>query len=260
MSDDLNLLLRQIKLRRYREGSPERILADLYEDLIHSGHGHHGWDLIVELIADRYREIELKRHGITLLPKTKHQDLAEKYREEIEHYIAAAQRKPWDYLGEVFIKNNLGNPSLGQNLTPKNVVDLIVQMTLGDEKEIKKTKTVLDPCVGTGRFLLEASLLYPKAPLLLYGIEIDVSLYRACVVNLSMFSRHPFSIICGDSLRLDTRLCGPASPLWLLGNQWDPPDISKFYVKPPAATEKKFSLSGWIKEAETATGREAQPP
>jgi len=114
--------------------------------------------------------------------------------------------------------------------------------------------------VGTGRFLLEASLLYPKAPLMLYGIEIDVSLYRACVVNLSMFSRHPFSIICADSLRLDPRICGPASPLWLLGNQWDPPDISKFYVKPPAATEKKFSLSGWIREAETATGREAQPP
>jgi len=144
MSDDLNLLLRQIKLRRYRKGSPERILADLFEDLVRSGHGHRGWDLIVELIADRYRQIELERHGITLLPKTKHRDLAEKYREEIEHYIVAAKQKPWDYLGEVFIKNNLGNPSLGQNLTPKNVVDLIVQMTLGDEKDIKEVKTVLD--------------------------------------------------------------------------------------------------------------------
>jgi len=104
------------------------------------------------------------------------------------------------------------------------------------------------PCVGTGRFLLEASLLYSKAPLLLYGIEIDVSLYRACVVNLSMFSRHPFSIICADSLRLDPRLCGPASLLWLLGNHWDPPDISMFYVKPPAATADKFSLSSWIRQ------------
>jgi len=105
--------------------------------------------------------------------------------------------------------------------------------------------TDLDPAVGTGRFLIIASQMYPKAPLVLYGIEIDLSLYRACLVNMALFSNHPYSIICGDTLRLDPRYSMPGGELWELGNQWNPPDISPFYIKikPPF----KFSLAALAK-------------
>jgi hypothetical protein len=107
--------------------------------------------------------------------------------------------------------------------------------------------TQLDPCVGTGRFLLGSTLMYPKAPLLLYGIEIDLSLYRACLVNLAMFSNHPYTIICGDTLMIDSRHSNVDSKIWSLGNQWDPPSISDFYIKiePPF----KFSLAELAKTA-----------
>jgi len=247
-TSELRYLLKQIRMRRYREGSPERILADIFEELSRTQYGRAGWDLIVELLADKLRAEEMSKYRFSLLPETEHKDLADRFSDELEHYIVAAREKPWDYLGEVFIKNQLDNKSLGQHLTPKSVVDLMLQMTIGEK--VEETKTILDPTVGTGRFLIEATLLYPEAPLLLYGVEIDVSLYRACIVNLSMFSKHPFAIICADFLRLDPNMSGPNSPLWVLaGNRWNPPRdlIEKFYWKPPPISVDKFSLSHLIK-------------
>ena len=115
------------------------------------------------------------------------------------------------------------------------------------EKYAVKPQTVIDPAgVGTGRFLIEASLLNPKAPLILFGIEIDVSLYRACLVNMALFSNHPYSIVCADALMLDPAMSGPGGKLWDYGNQWQPPDLSSFYVKIPPPF--KFSLAELAKE------------
>jgi hypothetical protein len=125
--------------------------------------------------------------------------------------------------------------------------------------------TDLDPCTGTGRFLLGATLMYPKLPLLLYGIEIDVSLYRACLVNMAMFSNHPYSIICADTLMIDQRYCDVGSKIWDLGNRWEPADISPFYWKPPKPF--KFSLAEMVKtrtkqppQVEVVIPLEASPP
>jgi len=108
-------------------------------------------------------------------------------------------------------------------------------------------KTQLDPCVGTGRFLIAASQMMPKAPLILFGIEINLSLYRACLVNMAMFSNHPYSIVCGDTLMIDQKYSGPSSNLWDLGNRWNPPDISAFYWKPPPIWHDRFSLKAFTK-------------
>ena len=59
----------------------------------------------------------------------------------------------------------------------------------------------------------------PKAPLVLFGVEINLALYKAYLVNMAMFSNHPYSIICADALQLDTEKSGPSSRLWDLGQQ-----------------------------------------
>jgi len=107
-------------------------------------------------------------------------------------------------------------------------------------------KTQMDPCVGTGRFLIVASQMMPKAPLVLFGVEINLALYRACLVNMATFSNHPYSIICADTLRLDEKkVSSPASSLWDLGNQWNPPDVSAYYWKPPPIWHDRFSLKAF---------------
>jgi len=114
--------------------------------------------------------------------------------------------------------------------------------------------TDLDPAAGTGRFLIVASQMQAKAPLLLFGIEIDISLYRACLVNMAMFSNHPYSIVCGDTLMFDPRYSSPGGELWGIGNQWNPPDVSKFYFKltPPFKFSLK-DLAKTVKPVETKT-------
>lgn len=113
-------------------------------------------------------------------------------------------------------------------------------------KYVIKPETVMDPAgVGTGRFLLGATWSAPKAPMVLFGIEIDLSLYRACLVNMALFSNHPYSIICADALMIDQRYGSPSSKIWDLGNQWNPPDMTPFYFKP--IPPFKFSLKDLAK-------------
>jgi hypothetical protein len=122
-----------------------------------------------------------------------------------------------------------------------------VEQALKSMEAQVRPHTVLDPCVGTGRFLIGASLMYPKAPLVLFGIEIDLSLYRACLVNMALFSKHPYTIICADALMIDEKYTYTTSPIWDLGNLWEPPDFSPFYWKKPPITAEKFSLAEWVK-------------
>ena len=194
------------------------------------------------------------------------------------HYVTAAKAKPWDYIGEVYeVDLELAGP--GQNMTPRTIVEMMTRMTYATETEEKMlaelycfmsyreymaryylthyapprhlklmripVKTQLDPCVGTGRFLMVASQMMPKAPLVLFGVEINLALYRACLVNMAMFSNHPYSIICADALRLDPEKTGPTSKMWDLGNQWLVPDISAFNWKPPPIRRDHFSLKAF---------------
>lgn len=271
------------------------------------------WNFTIELIADhlglmqnpwKYSLPDVKWAGPISKPSFHgFQELKKQIPTElIEDYVKAAKVAPWDYLGEIFSEEELAGRSnrLGQMLTPRCIVEMMVKMNLGqnNQKPYSYTKpdfatlvwqtaealsyndklakininlqaerarwhtvldltpllikyepepiTDLDPATGTGRFLLVATLMYPKLPLLLYGIEIDLSLYRACLVNMAMFSNHPYSIVCANTLMLDPHFDGPGGSLWNYGNQWDPPDISQFYFKitPPF----KFSLSTIAKE------------
>jgi hypothetical protein len=90
--------------------------------------------------------------------------------------------------------------------------------------------------------------MFPKANLVLFGIEINPSLYHACLVNMALLSKHPYSIICADALMLVNDKIGPSCKIWDLGNRWELPDLSAFYAKPPPVTSNHFSLSGWQQE------------
>jgi hypothetical protein len=251
-----------------------------------TGHyGFRSWEIMVEYLAkwlvlnketglacmpplQGFRGLDLKKDD--LYEYLESQDL-------FRHYHTAAKAKPWDYIGEVFTELELVGP--GQNMTPRAIVEFMTQMVHPAKKldgdaewfcynsyrnyvvwfyltqhapptHIRPMefplKTQLDPCVGTGRFLIVASQMMPKAPLVLFGIEINLSLYRACLVNMAMFSNHPYTIICADALRLDPNLTGTTSRIWDGGNCWDPPDVSTFYWKPPPINPESFSLKAFV--------------
>ena len=90
--------------------------------------------------------------------------------------IAALIAYPHDYLGEILADNQHGR-SLGFFPTPHTIVEMMVLMTM--QGEDSRTKTVCDPCVGTGRMLLYAS----NYSLRLYGMDINETMVKVTLVN-----------------------------------------------------------------------------
>lgn len=93
---------------------------------------------------------------------------------------------PYDYFGDILADTKAGktywsNPNAFYP-TPHNLVKMMTAMTMGKQKSKGKDSrmsSVLDPCVGTGRFLMEAS----NYSLNLYGADIDPVCVMACKVN-----------------------------------------------------------------------------
>jgi len=303
---------------------PKRALVELMDEVERKVHHFRKecWNITIELLADHLGIIENPwKYSLPnfdpacgsgmLITKTQKPSYAgfQELKKHIqvtgliEAYIEAAKKEPWDYLGDIFVEEELAGRKnrMGQNLTPRAIVEFMVKMVgIGEKKQrpqldtlteawlsveslahdhkmdlnllveqqrlrniseteplwtkyVIKPQTVIDPAgCGTGRFLLGATWHAPKKPLILFGIELDLSLYRSCLVNLAMFSNHSYSIINANALMIDEKYIGVNSKLWDYGNRWQPFGVSQFYykVKPPF----KFSL------AALAKARKEQPP
>jgi len=254
----LNNILREIKVKTHYVGlrSWELLVELLAQWLVRNA------DLtLASMCCKPFHGLDLKRHKELY----RHIDRLDLFR----HYYVAAKNQPWDYLGDIYNDLGISGKRSGIVLTPKGIVDAMIKMTVkmthGDIETQHEAQTIcylsakdynmqylrhyhapafhvrpmkfpvttqLDPCVGTGRFLLETSIMFPKANLILYGVDINLSLYRACLVNMAHMSNHCFSLICADSLQLDPDRTGPSSKIWDLGNRWVPPDVTEFYWKP----------------------------
>ena len=83
---------------------------------------------------------------------------------------------PHDYLGKILAENRHGQ-HLGFYPTPMSVACMMAAMTVGGEDA--RTKSVCDPCVGTGRLLLAAS----NHSYRLYGCDLNPTVLKATLVN-----------------------------------------------------------------------------
>jgi len=129
----------------------------------------------------------------------KDEDLASKLVGVYMEHLEAIHSDTYDYLGDMYIEMQgyFSQNRKGQYLTPPVIYDFMVRMTLG-VVEKDKPLNILDPCVGTGRFLVSAGKYAPNA--VLYGIDIDnravrTALANACIHKLRM------RLLCADSLR-----------------------------------------------------------
>ena len=89
---------------------------------------------------------------------------------------------PHDYFGTLLSESSYGKKQ-GFYPTPHHICDFMTQIVC-DEQRDSRTETVCDPCVGTGRFLLHAS----NHSLRLYGMDIDLTLCKATLVNGYMYA------------------------------------------------------------------------
>lgn len=174
--------------------------------------------------------------------------------------LEAWYEAPYDYLGELFGEKDCAIEGMGQLITPDWIVSYINDAVLeAAEENEKRWKLVLDPCTGTGRFLLDLATRHRDRRLALFGVELDLDLYRACLVNLRLFALGmPTFVLRADALIVDLV---PASPNWRYANRWDPPDWRTEMVTPTGETYEEWRAEHGFEgtaEGETVRG-EARP-
>jgi hypothetical protein len=203
------------------------ILLEMYETVrrVTGRSGREGFNIIVAFLADATRvhplPQEYHRVGEKLLPFAV--PFARAIREE------KRSGKWTDPLGILFEREGCGINDMGQFLTPPSVIKFMVKLMVS--KNLMRANgraspvTILDPAAGTGRFLIEAAFQAKFRDVILFGVEIDLDLYRACLVNMRLYTLGvPSFILWANSLLVDL---APGHPNWRYANLWDPLDWRK---------------------------------
>ncbi len=150
-------------------------------------------------------------------------DVASRLMPWIESFIDGCVDRKADFLGEVFLRRVCCGDNGSLLLPPEAAVreanDVMMSALPKDEG---RWETVFDPSAGTGRFLIDLAVRYPQRRIAVFGVEPDLDLYRACLLNMRVYARNtPYFILCVDSEIIDVR---PSSPSWLYANVWNPPN------------------------------------
>ena len=148
------------------------------------------------------------------------------------------------YIFEEIIRrfNELSNEEAGQHYTPREVIELMVNLIFEDEEDLadsSKIKTVYDGACGTGG-MLTASMEYAKklnssSRMLCYGQELNAQTYAICKADMLIKGED------SNNIRHGNTLSGDLFP----GETFD-----YIIMNPPFGIEWKNEKDAVLKEAE----------
>lgn len=148
------------------------------------------------------------------------------------------------YIFEEIIRrfNELSNEEAGQHYTPREVIELMVNLIFEDEEDLadtSKIKTVYDGACGTGG-MLTASMEYVKklnssSRMLCYGQELNAQTYAICKADMLIKGED------SNNIRHGNTLSGDLFP----GETFD-----YIIMNPPFGIEWKNEKAAVLKEAE----------
>ncbi len=116
------------------------------------------------------------------------------------------------YIFEEIIRKfaELSNETAGEHFTPREVIELMVNLLFMEEDEIYRKgviRTLYDPTAGTGGMLSTGDAFIkkqnPDATLLLFGQEINPESYAICKADMLIKGQDPGNIIYGNTLSAD---------------------------------------------------------
>ena len=123
---------------------------------------------------------------------------------DIKHYFTKAVgllmqetlESKKDVLGEIF-QAQITYGEHGQFFTPEHITDCMAQIVMPEECPNDKPETMMDPCCGSGRFILSAAKTNPNCYFI--GQDIDERCCKMAAINMFIFNLEG-EIRCGDSL------------------------------------------------------------
>jgi len=133
--------MKLVKTSQYKESPPKKILWEIFHEIetqLHYG-TYRNWEILVELLANWIVQNEdLTLGSMACKPfdglELRYKDLYNHINDLdlFKHYVTALKEQPWDYLGEIYMEQEL--VGLGQNMTPRAVVELMVAMVFDKRK------------------------------------------------------------------------------------------------------------------------------
>lgn len=152
--------------------------------------------------------------------------IEQQYLETIKHYtkeqaeefskllallVEALEEKYQDFLGQAYMKLNLGNAVSGQFFTPYHVSQLMSEINFAESEIILKEKdfiTLSEPCCGSGGMIIayaetmkEKNYNYQNQ-LFVEAIDIDENCFMMTYLQLSLLGI-PARVILGDTISLN---------------------------------------------------------
>ncbi len=110
----------------------------------------------------------------------------------------------------VRVTADLSNEEAGEHFTPREVIQLMVNLLFADESRLLtpgRIAKIYDPAAGTGGMLSEAEahlrVINPRAKLHLYGQEIQPESYAVCRCDMLLKGQDASKIVFGDSFTQD---------------------------------------------------------
>ena len=158
-----------------------------------------------------YRSDELEQKYLqTVKQYTKEQ--AEEFSKLLAFLVMALEEKYQDFLGEVFMRLNLGNSAIGQYETPYTVSKFMAEINFSEHEISQKIAnnhliTLSEPCCGSGGMIIafaetmkEHNFNYQKH-LYVEAIDIDEMSFMMAYIQLTLLGI-PAKVIQGDTLTL----------------------------------------------------------
>lgn len=150
-------------------------------------------DDYLKIVAKGYGNGEVGRRGV------------ESFARALATLVELMEKTRKDILGDLFA-GGITYGEAGQFLTPESICSLMARISI-DENEVVaedgRSRSVADPCCGSGRMLLAAAELQPGW--LFVGQDIDLRCVRMTTINLALRNRFGF-VIWGNSFTNEQRL------------------------------------------------------
>lgn len=142
--------------------------------------------------------------------------------------VEALERDCSDFLGHVYMSQEMGVTEAGQFFTPASVARALVQCTMGDLQEQLAARdyvTVNDPACGGGVMLIEAVSefrrqgLNPSRQICVYGEDIDITCVHMAYVQLALLGV-PAIMSHRNTISMETWSQWRTPVWWLNGFEW----------------------------------------
>lgn len=175
---------------------PFRVLKAIHKTIQDHCHesGRRCWEYLLEMIAHssgwQTDTCEAKHLWDKMANEDRWGEFLESWMAEVEW--AKRNRAPFsEPFGELLEHIEGTNDSLGQYFTPMSIVRVMNEMTIGAIDETHTdgmpTHRALDPCVGTGRFMIDA--LVHNDGLLMHGVDLDLWMLRCAMLNVRLLAK-----------------------------------------------------------------------